>query len=107
MSELFDPKSASSSSGSWSVLTREPWETQDELLVALADAVCGIDGIDDDLTLSDSVDIEAVIAALLPDQRSRGVSEIRFEIDGYEIRVIRDGVIAAQSTSGASKPLSA
>jgi len=88
---------------SWSVITRDTWEDEGELLVRLSDALGSLDETDDDVSLYDHVEIEAVTRALLPDAESRAVSEIRFDYQGYEIRVTRDGVIAASPSSAGSR----
>ncbi|QCC46270.1 HalOD1 output domain-containing protein [Halobellus limi] len=90
---------------SWSVLTRENWENEGEFLIRLADALGGLDGTDDDVSLYDHVEIEALTRALLPESESRAVSEVRFEYQGYEIRVTRDGLIAASPSSGGPRPV--
>jgi hypothetical protein len=78
---------------SWSVLASGEWESGDELLVRLTDAMRDL-GPDDDTVLYDHVAIDAMLDALAP-SGSRGVSEIRFEYGRYEIKVTQTGVIAA------------
>ena len=82
-----------------SILARNGWDDEDELLVRLTEALSGLDGTDDDVSLYDHVEIEAVTRALLPGSESRAVSEVKFEYQGYEISVSRDGVIAATPSS--------
>lgn len=81
--------------GSWEVLDRSGWETEDELLVGLAGAVADLDTAEGTV-LHDHVAVDALIKALKPESPSRGVSEIRFEYGRYEIKVTRVGVIAAR-----------
>jgi len=88
---------------SWSVLASGEWETGDELLVRLTDAMRDI-GPDDGTVLYDHVAIDAMLDALAP-SGSRGVSEIRFEYGRYEIKVTQAGVIAA-SPDPATSPQS-
>ena len=78
---------------SWSVLAKGEWESGDELLVRLTDAMRDLDS-DDGTVLYDHVAIDAMLDALAP-AGPRGVSEIRFEYGRYEIKVTQGGVIAA------------
>jgi hypothetical protein len=87
---------------SWSVLAVEEWETADELLVGLADAVSDI-GPDDRTVLYDYVAVDAMLDAFAPESAGRGVSEIRFEYGRYEIKVTQDGTIAASPDPAAAK----
>jgi hypothetical protein len=91
MSEAID--SGPGSVSSWTVLDCEGWETTDELLVRLVDALAGL-GPDEEVRLSDHIAVEALLDALDPESRSRGVTEIRFEYGRYEIKLTRAGVIA-------------
>ena len=92
MSDAIGGKSGSA--GSWAVLDRGEWETGDELLIRLADALAEL-GSEEEPVLYDHVAIDAVLDALEPDSDSRGVSEVRFDYGRYEIKVTRGGVIAA------------
>ena len=85
---------------SWSVLASGEWESGDELLVRLTDAMRDLDA-DDGTVLYDHVAIDAMLDALAP-AGSRGVSEIRFEYGRYEIKVTQAGVIAATPDPAAS-----
>jgi hypothetical protein len=85
---------------SWSVLASGEWESGDELLVRLTDAMRDLDS-DDGTVLYDHVAIDAMLDALAP-AGSRGVSEIRFEYGRYEIKVTQAGVIAASPDPAAS-----
>lgn len=86
--------SGTGSAGSWAVLDRGAWKTDDELLVRLVDVVGDLD-TDEDTVLQDHVAVEAVLDALEPESPSRGASEIRFEYGRYEIKITQAGVIAA------------
>ncbi|MBB6647273.1 hypothetical protein [Halobellus ruber] len=86
---------------SWTVLDRSGWETGDELLRRLADALAGF-GPGKSTVLYDHVSVDAVIDALDPESPSRAVSEIRFDYGRYEIMITRDGVIAAHPDPAAS-----
>lgn len=79
---------------SWTVLARADWETADELLVRLTEAVADLDAAEGTV-LHDHVAVDAVLDALDPESRPPAVSEIRFEYGRYEIRVTDAGVIAA------------
>ena len=92
MSEATDARTGST--GTWAVLDNEGWETGDDLLIRLTDALAGI-GPEDGTALYDHVAVDAVLDALEPDSSSRGVSEIRFDYDRYEVMITRGGVIAA------------
>ena len=100
MSEATD---GSPGTDSWSVLASGELESGDELLIRLTDAMREI-GPDDGTVLYDHVAIDAMLDALAPAD-SCGVSEIRFEYGRYEIKVTRDGVIAA-SPDPATSPQS-
>lgn len=89
------------SRGTWTVLDRSGWQTGDELLVRLADALGGF-GPEEGAVLYDYVPVDAVIDALDPESSSGGVSEVWFDYGRYEIRVTRDGVIAAHPDPDAS-----
>jgi hypothetical protein len=84
----------SGSAASWAVLDRGEWETDDELLVRLADAVADLDTAEGTV-LHDHIAVDAVLDALETESDSRGVSEVRFEYGRYEIRVTGAGVVAA------------
>jgi len=88
-------ESGSGPTGSWGVLDRGGWETEDELLVRLADAVADLDTAEGTV-LHDHVAVDALIKALNPESPSRGVSEIRFEYGRYEIKITRVGIVAAR-----------
>ena len=94
-------RSRSGPAGSWSVLATGDWESGDELLVRLTDAIRDLDG-DDGTVLYDHVAIDAMLDALAPCSRTRGVSEVRFEYGCYEIKVTSEGVIAASPDPAAS-----
>jgi hypothetical protein len=76
------------------VLDRTGWETGDELLVRLTDALAGLDS-EAGTVLYDHVAVDAVLDALEPGPTADGVSEVRFDYGRYEIKVTRAGVIAA------------
>ncbi|WP_188786977.1 HalOD1 output domain-containing protein [Halobellus salinus] len=86
--------------GSWAVLDDDGWETGDGLLTRLTDALAGL-GPEDGTVLYDHVAVDAVLNALEPDSPARGVSEVRFDYDRYEVKITRDGVIAASPDPGA------
>lgn len=90
---MSEATNAGRATGSWSVLASGEWESGDELLVRLTDAMRDI-GPDDETVLYDHVAIDAMLDALAP-PGSRGVSEIRFEYGRYEIKITQAGVIAA------------
>jgi len=92
MSEVID--GGSGPVGSWTVLDRAGWETGDELLVRLTDALAGLDSAAGTV-LYDHVAVDAVLDALEPGSNADGVSEVRFDYGRYEIKVTRAGVIAA------------
>lgn len=91
MSEAIDGESVPA--GSWTVLDAGGWESTDELLVRLTDALSGF-GPDEGTVLYDHVAVDPVLDALDPESASPGVSEIRFEYGRYEVKVTRAGVIA-------------
>lgn len=99
MSEAIDGRPGSA--GSWAVLESGGWETDDELLIRLTDALADL-GPEEETVLHDHVAVDAVLDALDPDAGSRSVSEIRFEYGRYEIKITRAGVIAASPDPGAS-----
>lgn len=99
MSETIDGRADPATS--WTVLDRSGWESGDELIVRLADALTGF-GPSEATVLYDHVSVDAVIDALDPESASRGVSEIRFDYGRYEIKITRGGVIAAQPDPAAS-----
>lgn len=99
MSEAIDP--GPGAAGSWAVLDDDGWETGDGLLIRLTDALAGL-GPDDGTVLYDHVAVDAVLDALEPDAPARGVSEVRFDYDGYEVKITRNGVIAASPDPEAS-----
>lgn len=90
---MAEATNSSQAANSWSVLASGEWESGDELLVRLTDAIRDLDP-DDATVLYDHVAIDAMLDALAP-AGSRGVSEIRFEYGRYEIKITQAGVIAA------------
>ena len=92
MSEVID--GGSRPVGSWTVLDRTGWETGDELLLRLTDALAGLDS-EAGTVLYDHVAVDAVLDALEPGPTADGVSEVRFDYGRYEIKVTRAGLIAA------------
>lgn len=92
MSEVID--GGSKPVGSWTVLDRTGWETGDELLLRLTDALAGLDS-EAGTVLYDHVAVDAVLDALEPGPTADGVSEVRFDYGRYEIKVTRAGLIAA------------
>jgi len=88
--------------GSWSVLATGDWETRDELLIRLTDAIRDLDPGNDGTILYDHVAVDAMLDALAPESASRGVSEIRFEYGCYEVKVTQDGVVAVSPDPAAS-----
>ena len=99
MSEAID--SGAGTAGSWAVLDDDGWETGDGLLARLTDALAGV-GPEDGTVLYDHVAVDAVLDALEPDTPGRGVSEVRFDYDRYEVKITRNGVIAASPDPEAS-----
>jgi hypothetical protein len=94
MSEAIGGRSGSA--GSWAVLDRGEWQTEDELLVQLTDALAQLGPeAGEGTVLYDHIAVDAVLGALEPESESRGVSEIRFEYGRYDIKITRGGVIAA------------
>jgi len=90
---------STSPTGSWDVLAQGSWETADDLLLRLVDAVDELDA-PEGTVLHDYVDIDAVLDALAPASASRGVSEVRFDYGHYEIKVTQAGTVAAAPDSG-------
>ena len=91
--------------GTWAVLDTEGWETGDDLLIRLTDALAGL-GPEDGTVLYDHVAVDAVLDALEPESESRGVSEVRFDYDQYEVKITRNGVIAASPDPDTAPPSS-
>ena len=103
MSEAIDPEAGTA--GSWAVLDDDGWETGDGLLARLTDALAGV-GPEDGTVLYDHVAVDAVLDALEPESESRGVSEVRFDYDRYEIKITGGGVIAASPDPDTAPPSS-
>jgi len=80
----------------WSVLAWHDWDGPDELVTTLSEALYGLDGIDDRAVLYDYVDVGVVTESLAPGNDERGLKEVTFECETHEVRVCRDGTIAAR-----------
>lgn len=80
----------------WSVLAWHDWDGNDELVTTLSDVLYSLDGVAEDAVLYDYVDIELVTDAFAPDKEGWGVQEITFECEHHEVRISRDGTIAAR-----------
>jgi hypothetical protein len=78
----------------WSVIAYHDWDGPEALETTLRNALDSLEGNPGGV-LYDYVDPEAVVDVLTPGA-SRGATEIRFEFEGHEIRVARDGAIAAR-----------
>jgi hypothetical protein len=87
---------ANCSTTEWTVLDRCEWTTLTDLVTALADALGELRGVADDAVLYDYVDADAV-DAVFGAAETRGAHELRFDCEGHEVRVEREGVIAARS----------
>jgi hypothetical protein len=103
MNETIAP--GAGTAGAWTVLDTEGWETGDDLLIRLTDALAGL-GPEDGTVLYDHVAVDAVLDALEPESESRGVSEVRFDYDRYEIKITGGGVIAASPDPDTAPPSS-
>lgn len=79
----------------WKVIRSHNWDSHAAIETTLCDAIDALGAASGDLTLYDHVDLEAVVDAISPGE-DRGVEEVRFEYEEYEIRVERDGTIAAR-----------
>jgi hypothetical protein len=103
MNETIAP--GAGTAGAWTVLDDDGWETVDGLLTRLTDALAGL-GPEDGTVLYDHVAVDAVLDALEPESESRGVSEVRFDYDRYEIKITGGGVIAASPDPDTAPPSS-
>lgn len=80
----------------WSVLTRQAWDGSEELETVLVEALHSLDGIDEDETLFEYVDTEALNDVLARTPSETGASEIRFDFQDYEVRLTHRGIIAVR-----------
>lgn len=80
----------------WSVLAWHDWDGTDELVSTLSEAVYRLDGVDEGAVLYDYVDVELVTESLAPGRDERRLKEITFECENHEVRICRDGTIAAR-----------
>lgn len=80
----------------WVVLASHDWDGSETIETTLYGAISDLDGGSEDVVLYDYVDTEAVAHALGPDRGGRGASEVRFEYEGYEIKITGDGTISAR-----------
>lgn len=87
--------SMSGDSSGWRVLAAHDWDGSTALETSLCSAFEALEGVPDDVYLYGSVDVEALREALAPGAE-RGASEVRFEYEGYEVRVDADGTIAVR-----------
>jgi len=88
--------SVTSASGPWTVLARHDWGGEAGFTTTLVRALGELDDIDGSDVLYGYVDCEAVRAVLAGGRESTGATEVRFDYEGYEIRVLADGTIAAR-----------
>jgi hypothetical protein len=79
----------------WSVLAWHDWDGTDELVSTLSEALCRLDGVDD-VVLYEYVDAEMVAGSLAPGSDGRRLKQITFECEDHEVRIRRDGTIAAR-----------
>lgn len=82
-------------SAQWEIISSHDWESHAAIETALCDVLCALDTDTEATVLYDHVDVEAVVDAISPGA-DRGVSEVRFECEEYEIRVDRTGTISAR-----------
>ena len=80
----------------WSVLAWHDWDSDEEFVTSLSDAIYSLDGVDEGAVLYDYVDLEVVTEALAPDRAGWGVTEITFECERHEVKISQDGTIAAR-----------
>lgn len=79
----------------WSVIRYHDWDSKKGIETTLIEVLDSLGGSTEETILYDYIDVEALVEVLAPESR-RGASEIRFEYEGYEIRVSRDGTVAVR-----------
>lgn len=80
----------------WSELGRHDWDSSEELARSLERALASLDGVED-FVVYQYIDVEALRSAFGPRRDERGIHEIRFDCERYEIRIDRDGTIMARA----------
>ena len=89
-----DSESGDSQSG-WRVLANHDWTDSTALETSLCRVFHALEDVSDEVYLYECVDVEAVREAFGPGSE-RGVSEVRFEYEGYDVRVDDAGTIAVR-----------
>jgi len=90
-----DPDASTPLPGGWHPLATHDWSDARALETSLCAALEELDTVHGEVVLYEYVDVEAVRDALDPGAM-RGVSEVRFDYDTYEVRVSMDGTIAVR-----------
>jgi len=80
----------------WSTLAHHDWEDDTELLTRLAEALEALPTGDDDPLLQEHVEVGPLLNGLASATPQRQFTEVRFEVDRYELRITQDGTIAAR-----------
>ncbi|MHB9288842.1 HalOD1 output domain-containing protein [Halobacteriales archaeon Cl-PHB] len=89
-------KSGAPGGSSWTRLETHHWDGSTGLETSLVDALAGLDVDVDGVPLYEYVDVEALVTAFAPTHPDRGVGQVSFTYEGYEVRISADGTIAAR-----------
>ncbi len=90
-----NPDASTPVPGGWQLVARHDWTDTTALETSLCAALEEVDSVAGEAVLYEYVDVETVCDALNPGS-DRGVSEVRFDYGGHEIRVSEDGTIAVR-----------
>lgn len=97
-------ESRTSAPGMWETLSTHDWSGDKAIETTVSDALLSLDCTGDGKALYDYIDLEAAIETLGPKDAQRGASEIRFDYEDYEIRILQDGTIAARRLHDTPQP---
>jgi hypothetical protein len=90
---------------SWDVLATHNWNDTQSIETTVSNALLRLNCKTDGKPLYDYIDLEAATETLGSKGTKRGASEIRFDYENYEIRILQDGTVAARERSVVEQPL--